>query len=399
MMGGSCASCAGRCAYQKPHPTGNLTDDGETCLFTYDYRNRIIEVKRKSHSALRAVYEYNGTNRRIRKITYTGDEGEETEATDTWFTYDTWQLIEERDHNDSNELRARYIYGGRYLDELIREDRDNTGDGDFADEGDYNLYACQDTQYNVVALTELDGDRLERAWYEPYGKATVRSEGGSEQATSFFDNPCLFQGQRFDVESGTYYFRNRQYSATFGRFLQRDPVGYKDGMSLYCAYFAPFGFDPMGLDRIEVPDDDTKKDELDGAVMGAHGKGARKSTEPRHRHGEKQKNRPKWEKKRQKPDWKEKPPKKKPKKEKPSRPKRKRRGRPQEPERVPRFEPLFSPDEFWEAIRDGLRPPARPPIYVPEPNPLGDVAKGIGYLIRGTGRGIAKAWNYVFSDE
>ena len=29
---------------------GNLSDDRGDCLFTYDYRNRIIEVKRKGDS-------------------------------------------------------------------------------------------------------------------------------------------------------------------------------------------------------------------------------------------------------------------------------------------------------------------------------------------------------------
>ena len=105
-----------------------------------------------------------------------------------------------------------------------------------------NVPCCHDTQYNVIALTDASGIRLERVWYEPYGKQTVRRDSdGAEQATSFFDNPCLFQGQRYDAESGTYHFRNRQYSAVFGRFLQRDPIGYKDGMNLYFAYFAAMG--------------------------------------------------------------------------------------------------------------------------------------------------------------
>jgi hypothetical protein len=173
---------------------GNLTDDGETCLFTYDYRNRIVEVKQKSNSALRAKYEYDGTqpkvprksrrvgtrkgHRRIRKIVYDTDGA--TELSDVWFTYDGWQftrrslggggLIEERNHNNSDLLLARYIYGGRYLDELIQEDRDNNSNGLFGNQGDYNLYACQDTQYNVVALTDLSGSRLERLWYESSGR-------------------------------------------------------------------------------------------------------------------------------------------------------------------------------------------------------------------------------------
>jgi len=40
----------------------------------------------------------------------------------------------------------------------------------------------------------------------------------------------------------------RYYNTENGRFIQRDPLGYVDGMSLYNAYFAErFALDPMGL--------------------------------------------------------------------------------------------------------------------------------------------------------
>ena len=83
---------------------GNLTDDGENYLFTYDCRNRIIEVKRKGDSSLKAKYEYDGLRRRVRAVVY--DSNGTTELSDTWFLYDGWRCLEERDHNDSNELRA-----------------------------------------------------------------------------------------------------------------------------------------------------------------------------------------------------------------------------------------------------------------------------------------------------
>ena len=44
------------------------------------------------------------------------------------------------------------------------------------------------------------------------------------------------------VEAGRYYDNEH------GRFIQRDPLGYVDGMSLYNAYFAEgFALDPSGL--------------------------------------------------------------------------------------------------------------------------------------------------------
>jgi len=58
-----------------------------------------------------------------------------------------------------------------------------------------------------------------------------------------------FTGQRFDVESGFYYYRARQYSPGWGRFLQADPIGYQGGTHLYAyATNDPLNLvDPMGL--------------------------------------------------------------------------------------------------------------------------------------------------------
>ena len=59
----------------------------------------------------------------------------------------------------------------------------------------------------------------------------------------------LFQGRPLDTETGLYDFRNRVYHPTLGRWLQRDPVGYVDGMGLYeFVRGAPPGHeDPLGL--------------------------------------------------------------------------------------------------------------------------------------------------------
>jgi len=212
--------------------TGNLTDDGENYKYVYDLRNRLVQVKRRGDDSLKAAYSYDGYNRRIRKIVYEGDG--ETEDSDTRYLYSGWRCIEERDENDSQELRARYVYGGLYIDEPVRMYRDNNGDGDFADAGDVNIYYLQDRLFNVVVLTDTDGVITERTWYEPYGKPTNRRESDDhEQAESHFGNPVLFCGYRHDAETGLDHVRNRMHHALLGRWLQRDPLGYVDGMSLY----------------------------------------------------------------------------------------------------------------------------------------------------------------------
>ena len=118
-------------------------------------------------------------------------------------------------------------------------------DKDTDDDGvcdDTRYYYSQQANYNVVALTEDDGDIVEKVLYDPYGEATVWLAGNDGnwgtgddvfQSTSSVDNPYLFQGRRWDSEADLYYFRNRSYSPRLGRFMQRDPVGYVDGMNLY----------------------------------------------------------------------------------------------------------------------------------------------------------------------
>lgn len=58
-----------------------------------------------------------------------------------------------------------------------------------------------------------------------------------------------YTGQRYDSETGLYYYKMRYYSPKLGRFLQADPIGYGAGLNMY-AYVSnnpTTGSDPMGL--------------------------------------------------------------------------------------------------------------------------------------------------------
>ena len=87
---------------------------------------------------------------------------------------------------------------------------------------------------NVTALVDTSGTVLERVVYDPYGKATFYDGSWtSPSATSAYDNVVLYCGYRWDGETGLYHVRHRMYHASLGRWNQRDPIGYYDGMSLY----------------------------------------------------------------------------------------------------------------------------------------------------------------------
>ncbi len=72
---------------------------------------------------------------------------------------------------------------------------------------------------------------------------TTRSE-------SSYANVTVYTGREVDGETGLYYFRNRYYSAELGRFLSRDPIGYKPGdtnVYRYCRDNPTIYIDPRGL--------------------------------------------------------------------------------------------------------------------------------------------------------
>jgi len=185
---------------------GNLLDNGEL-RFTYDGDNRLREVSDSSTGALYATYSYDAHGRRIAKsITNAGDLDNEIE-----YLYDGQQVIEE----NFADMALVYLYG-RSLDEPLTVDIDEGLDF----EPDGTFYYHQDARNNVVAISDEDGELMERITYNPYGIPTITADSGGQTA-----NPYLFAGRRYDAESGLYYFRARMYDPERGSFLQRDPIG------------------------------------------------------------------------------------------------------------------------------------------------------------------------------
>jgi RHS repeat-associated protein len=78
------------------------------------------------------------------------------------------------------------------------------------------------------------------------------TSGASHTPTaSYLGNSFAWTGQRYDAAVGLYGFHFRTYSPDLGRWLQRDPVGYVDGVDLYeyvlgnpLCWLDPFGLAP-----------------------------------------------------------------------------------------------------------------------------------------------------------
>ena len=205
--------------------TCQSNDGTTTWRYTYDYRNQLIKAESKTTGQYAQVvtYLYDGQNKRIKKHLQTGPE--------VVYIYDGWRCIEEREYISSAwKAKRQFVFGGRYLDEELLFDKDTNNDGNCTDSGGSTRYLyCQNANWNVVALTDNTGAAVERVSYTAYGQPTV-SQVGQAQATG---NPFLFQGQRYCPETGLYYFKNRDYLPTLGRFIEWDPVGYEDAKSAY----------------------------------------------------------------------------------------------------------------------------------------------------------------------
>ena len=155
----------------------------------------------------------------------------------------------------STAANRQYVWGVRYMDDLVLRDRDVAAGGDLGVTGsglDERFYAMQDPNWNVAAIANVSGVVQERYRYTAYGTPTFMASTfvPRNPNTSAYAWDALYTGRHLDAETGLYQYRNRYYHAELGRFVNRDPIGYKGGdRNLYrYAGNSPTRFvDPTGL--------------------------------------------------------------------------------------------------------------------------------------------------------
>jgi RHS repeat-associated protein len=158
---------------------------------------------------------YDGRNRRAVKKSYSG--GALTETRHLYHSED-WQVIEERVEAAMGANR-QWVWGLRYLDDLVLRDRDNDLDGSLEE----RLYCLQVGSWNVTAIADEAGEVQERYLYDAYGTRVILTAAFLPTTSSGFGWETSFGGYRFDSSSGLYSVRNRFYASVLGVFLCRDP--------------------------------------------------------------------------------------------------------------------------------------------------------------------------------
>ncbi|RMD66472.1 hypothetical protein D6833_01415, partial [Candidatus Parcubacteria bacterium] len=181
---------------------------------------------------------YDGRRFRIVMKSYSGGTLAETRH---FYYSEQWQVLEERVDASTNPDR-QYVWGLRYIDDLVLRDRDTTGAGTL----DERLYALQDANWNVTAVVDPGGTVQERYAYSAYGEPVFLDPSFAVRSTSSFAWETLYTSLPRDNETQFYYSRLRYYCSTVGAFGVRDALDYVNGMNLYAAYFAVNDTDPFG---------------------------------------------------------------------------------------------------------------------------------------------------------
>ncbi len=218
---------------------GNLTDDG-THTFKYNYRNQVIEIRKKSDSSVVASYDYDARGDRIQK-----DVGGQKER----YILSGAHVVEVYD--GSGDWKQSYVFRDRIDGVVMLEQADVLDydtDGNTTEKTRSFYHANR--LGSVMEITDMNEATVATYRYDLYGNPTIK-RNGAVVGTDPLGQPWAYSARFLDAESGLQYSRARHYSNKLGRFVQRDPLGHQAGPNLYeYVKSNPANWiDPLGLDR------------------------------------------------------------------------------------------------------------------------------------------------------
>jgi RHS repeat-associated protein len=244
--------------------------------YVYDDENRLIQwfhyqVSPASRSTgdQRTDFVYDGLGRLRKRLEYSltcpggGEEnlaqpgGAQTDSggggdgclwsvpNETWYIYDGWRVIQERDGNNtptvsytrgtdlSGSLESAGGIGG-----LLARSSGYSG-GNWTT---HNFYFA-DGNGNITYMLNSSQAMVASYRYDPFGNM-ISSSGTLANA-----NVYRFSTKEIHANSGMYYYLFRFYDPNLQRWINRDPILEWGGINLYSALFnsPPMFLDPFGL--------------------------------------------------------------------------------------------------------------------------------------------------------
>jgi RHS repeat-associated protein len=242
-----------------------------------------VQVETRKRPSRRSARRRDAHNRRLRKIVAEGgvENSPDVPNGTTDYAYQGWRVLWEEFVPEVMPFApatgpVTFVYGN-YLDEVW-----NAMETDGAEVYSH-YYFLTGVNYSVMGVIDAytGGNTLAEAYeYDPYGRHRVIDPGTDttyftsddtydELAPGAIDNSIRYTGQRFDAESGLMYYKNRYYDPAAGRFIGRDPLGWRAGANRYgyVGGMPTMAVDPEGLlvtaildtsaGTLTVTDDDT----------------------------------------------------------------------------------------------------------------------------------------------
>jgi RHS repeat-associated protein len=206
----------------------------------YDAWNRLVKIADGANTV--SEYQYDGAKRRVVQKSYVS--GTLNETRHLYYTEPSkWQVVEERVGTSTNANR-QFVWGLRYIDDLILRDRDADGNGTL----DERLYSLQDANWNVTGLVNTSGIIQQRFVYAAYG-LPVFLNSSFTAASNTAGWEVLYAGYRFETATSLMHVRHRVLNVALGCWIQRDPLKYASGVNLfaYCSSDVLTASDPSGL--------------------------------------------------------------------------------------------------------------------------------------------------------
>ncbi|HRQ73077.1 MAG TPA: RHS repeat-associated core domain-containing protein [Phycisphaerales bacterium] len=303
--------------------------------YVHDAWNRLVKATDDTQPAtVRGEYEYNGLHwRTVKRLPGSSVTAERRLFYSASWQMLEERIDDDVDEGFEADRVAQQVWGVRYIDDAVLRRTDANADGDYVDEGDRVDYYITDAQVSVVAVVGPTGALRERVVYSPYGEgrhhwpADLDGDGDVDSTDMAWyqnsanlvgighanynpdadlnrdgvvgtqdiilalnwngkaalasglisdpngpDSPVGFCGYVFNAETSLYTVRFRHYDPVWGRWLQRDPAGYVDGMSLYEFLLSRSTqlLDPTGLRSAGPPEEDLPYRRPDGSLRYGH---------------------------------------------------------------------------------------------------------------------------------
>jgi RHS repeat-associated protein len=236
---------------------GNLlanVQSGETLLYSWDDESQLTSVRVDPASSpafqpWRIDFVYDGLRRLRRTLQFAWNGSAWTSQGEIRYLYDGMLIVQER--NSSNTPQVHYsrgldlsgtIHGAGGIGGLLMRSHGYSA-GNWSSHNTYH----SDANGNVTALVNSSGVLQASYKYNPYG-GLISSSGALASANTmrFSSKPAIFSSSG---AWGFFYYGYRFYDPVNQRWLNRDPIEERGGISMYrFSQSAPLDWlDPHGL--------------------------------------------------------------------------------------------------------------------------------------------------------